>query len=45
MRYLLVVEQDTLRHLSGLETAAVSYLNLKEMGLTVTQSPQAQANS
>ena len=30
----LVVEQDTLRHLTGLETAAVSYLNLKEMGLT-----------
>lgn len=29
----LVVEQDTLRHLSGLETAQVSYLNLKEMGL------------
>ncbi len=30
----VVVEQDTLRHLSGLETAWVSYLNLKEMGLT-----------
>lgn len=29
----LVVEQDTLRHLSGLETAQVSYWNLKEMGL------------
>ena len=29
----LVVEQDTLRHLSGLETAQASYWNLKEMGL------------
>lgn len=29
----LVVEQDTLRHLSGLETAQASYLNLKEMDL------------
>lgn len=28
-----VVEQDTLRHLTGLETAAVSILNLKGMGL------------
>ena len=28
-----VVEQDTLRHLTGLETAAVSFWNLKEMGL------------
>ncbi len=28
-----VVEQDTLRHLSSLETAAVSIWNLKEMGL------------
>lgn len=30
----VVVEQDTLRNLSGLETAQVSYWNLKEMGLT-----------
>lgn len=29
----MVVEQDTLRHLSGMETAAVSIWNLKEMGL------------
>lgn len=29
----VVVEQDTLRHLTALETAAVSILNLKEMGL------------
>ncbi len=29
----MVVEQDTLRHLTGLETAAVSIWNLKEMGL------------
>ncbi len=29
----MVVEQDTLRHLTGLETAAVSLWHLKEMGL------------
>ncbi len=29
----VVVEQDTLRHLTGMETAAVSIMNLKEMGL------------
>lgn len=29
----MVIEQDTLRHLSGLETAAVSLWNLKEMEL------------
>lgn len=29
----MVIEQDTLRHLSGMETAAVSIWNLKEMGL------------
>ena len=29
----VVIEQDTLRHLTGLETAAVSILNLREMGL------------
>ncbi len=29
----IVVEQDTLRNLSALETITVSYLNLKEMGL------------
>lgn len=29
----MTVEQDQLRHLTGLETALVSYLNLKEKGL------------
>jgi sugar phosphate isomerase/epimerase len=29
----MTVEQDQLRNLSGLETATVSYLNLKEKGL------------
>lgn len=28
----MTVEQDQLRHLSGMDTALVSYLNLKEMG-------------
>ena len=29
----VIIEQDTLRHLTGLETAAASIMNLKEMGL------------
>ena len=29
----VVIEQDTLRHLTAFETITVSYLNLKEAGL------------